>query len=462
MTTDLSWFVPTPKQQAFIQANEFKELVYAGGFGSGKTLAGGFKALKCCLEHPGTVGLVGRETARTLNDTTKKVLVDGDDKPPIIPPEFIAYRNDSDNRVILKNGSEILFRSFQDFNVSKVRSLNLGWVYIDECTETTEKIWDQYVGRLRHPAGPRIAWGTTNPNGHDWVWRRFHPEAGVTTRPLFVSRTEENIHLPPDYVAHLRTMPKEWQKRFLDCSFDTAAGMIWDEWDRNVHVLPEFEIPYNWRRFESLDHGRRNPTAYLQWAVDFDGNVIVSDGYYAPGLVSQHAAAIVSARGSVNTWKTIIADPSCWVAGADARAVVEMYLEHGLSLVRASNNVDAGLLRVSEWLTRREGELFPDWHPFAGTLGPDGDGSPRLFVFDNKGTSDLRREISDYRWKDLSASQERDRDQPEEPRKKDDHACDALRYGLMSQPRPAQEWQEPEARGPGPKQDTAGIRSKTF
>ncbi len=430
------WFRPNqPRQLAFLSCWD-AESCYAGGVGSGKTLSGGMKALTASLQHPGTVGLVGRQSYRALEDTTKKVLLDGDDRPPIIPAELIRERSEGDNKVVLHNDSEILFRSFQDFNIEKLLSLNLGWFYVDEATETTEKVWLTLLGRLRHPAGPRCGWATTNPNGHDWLWRRFHPDSGQAEGVLFVSRTEDNPDLPADYLVRLRSMPHEWQKRFVDASFDTAAGQIWDEWDRSIHVVPWFEIPYNWNRVEALDHGRRNPTAYLQAAVDYDGNLIVEDGYYQPGLVSQHAAAITSLRGNRDLFDRIVADPSAFVRGPNGRAVAQMYAEHGITLAAGSNNVEAGLLRVSEWLTSREGEVFPDWHPFAGTLGPTGLGAPRLYVFDVTGTADLRREIPDYRWRDLSPSQERDRDQPEEPRKKDDHACDALRYLVMSRPRP--------------------------
>jgi len=458
------WFRPNqPKQLAFVSCWE-AESCYAGGVGSGKTLSGGFKALLASLDHPGTVGLVGRQSYRALEDTTKKVLLDGDDKPPVIPPEAIADRSEGDNKVTLHNGSEILFRSFQDFNIEKLLSLNLGWFYVDEATETTERIWLTLLGRLRHPAGPRCGWATTNPNGHDWLWRRFHPDGGQAEGALFVSRTEDNPDLAPDYVRRLRTMPKEWQKRFVDASFDTAAGQIWDEWDRSVHVVPWFEIPYNWNRVESLDHGRRNPTAYLQAATDYDGNLIVTDGYYEPGLVAQHAAAILMLRGNRDIFSTIVADPSCFVQGPNGRAVAQMYAEHDLHLKAGSNSVEPGLLRVSEWLTRREGEPFPEWHPYAGTLGPDRKGAPRLYVADIPGTADLRREIPDYRWRDLSPSQERDKDQPEEPRKKDDHACDALRYMVMSKPRPtrdAAELGDPD-RGARDRDYSAGVIDKVF
>lgn len=430
---DQSWFVPLPKQLVFLKSRA-RECVYAGGFGSGKTLAGGFKALIAALENPGTVGLVARQTSGALVDNTQKIILEGDDKPPVIPPELIAHRSEKHGTsVTLHNGSQILFRSFQDWNEKKLLGPNYGFVYIDEATECTERVWLAFLSRLRHPAGPEQAWATTNPNGHDWLWKRFHPDSPTAERgaQLVHAPTEENTHLSPAYVAWLRSQPREWQKRFVDANFDTASGAIWDEWDRNVHVVPSFVVPDAWKRFEALDHGRRNPTAVLWLTVDPDGPLLVENGYYEPGLVSQHATAIKAIRGE-RRFPPITADPSVFTKGHDNQSVADEYRKHALSLTEGNNVVSAGLTRVSELLTRRRGEVFPDWHQFAGTLGPDGLGAPLLYVLDVPGTRPLRSEISDYRWKDLSPTMESRQDQPEEPRKKDDHACDALRYGVMA------------------------------
>jgi len=436
MKADLSWFEPLPKQLGFMRTAA-REAVYAGGFGSGKTLSGGFRALLAAVEHPGTVGLVGRQSYGALRDNTQKVILEGDDKPPIIPPELIAARSEKGGTSItLHNGSEILFRSFQDWNETKLLGPNYGFVYIDELTECTERVWLAFLSRLRHPAGPEQAWGSTNPNGHDWVWRRFHSESGqAESGSLLVhAPTEENIHLSTTYVAWLRSQPREWQKRYVDASFDTAAGMIWDEWQREVHVVPKtVAIEYDWRRFESLDHGRRNPTAYLQWVIDPDGFCLVYDEYYSPGLVSQHATAIAVTRGA-RQWGPVIADRQVFTADAYGNTPAAEYGKHGITMLAADMDVSAGLLRVAELLLRHPERVFPAWHPWAGTLGPDGRGSPLLFVSER--CSALLAEIPNYVWRDLSPTLEARQNQPEEPRKLNDHACDALRYGAMSRPRP--------------------------
>jgi hypothetical protein len=469
VSSDLTWFKPTETQENFIRTGPpTREVVYAGGIGSGKTLSGGFKALMASLNYPGTVGLVGRQTYRALEDTTKKVMLDGDDKPPIFPKELIQHRDDRENRVILKNGSEILFRSLEDWNTEKIRSLNLGWAYVDECTVSTLKIWLELVGRLRHPAGPGQVWGTTNPNGHDWVWKRFHPDAGVCAGPMFHQPTHGNPYLPPGYLEHLRLMPKEWYKRMVDGSFDTAAGAIWDMWDRNVHVIDAQIVksfPVRWWKGRGMDHGRRNPTAVEWFLTDNDGFLVVGAEHYEEGLLPSQHAPIIRAKDEMVApginFGPIIAPPDCFRLDQNGNSVADEYMSSaGLVLTLANDNVDAGLLRVAEWLNRDATIAFPEWHPWGGTLGPDGKGSPRLFV--SSDCKALIEEIPEYVWRDLQPSQEEKQNAPEEPRKLKDHACDQMRYWLMSRARPFSERAPQNPDVVRPQAVTAGLMDQVF
>lgn len=458
---DHKWFVPLPVQKAFL-ASGAAEIFLAGGVGSGKTICGACKARDISQLYPGTVGLVGRQTYRALEDTTKRVLLDGDDKPPILPPEMIAKRSETDQSITLHNGSRILFRSFQDANLEKLLSLNLGWFWLDEAAECTEKIWSTLLGRLRHPVGPGIAYGTTNPNGHDWIWRRAHPDGGRGLAELHIAPTQSNPHLPADYIARLRAMPREWQKRWVDCSFDTAAGQIWDTWSSDVHTYdPErVKLPYDWRQIAAQDHGTRNPTCVLWARVDRDGNVWVEDEYYSPGIVSQHATAILTKHPETKGL-IIKGDPSMWAQGPDGVSVADLYMREGIRLRRAVNNVSAGLLRVSEYLEPDKAAPFPYEHPRAGELG-----APRLFV--SRKCVNLIREIPDYRWRDLSPSAERNSDNPEEPRKKDDHGTDCLRYLCADLPRPTAAPRDPareierETSKPERRSHSAGVLTRSF
>lgn len=480
---DLSWFEPGVTQEEFI--NWFgKESVFAGGVGSGKTLSGCVKAMVASQVFPGTVGLVGRQSYRALEDTTQKVMIYGDDKPPIIPLDspLVADWAKSDNRLTLTNGSEIIFRSLEPHNIEKILSLNLGWFYVDELTETTLSVWTTLLGRLRHPVGPRIGWGTTNPNGHDWVWKRFHSDgSSAPVGKMFIQPTEANRkHLAADYITMLRTMPAEWQKRFVDASFDTAAGMIWDQWNREVHVYDADlvgQLPAHWKRLWCMDHGRRNPTCVLFLCVDPDGNMIVEDEYYVAGKTPSEHAQPISAKATMITpgvdildWGPLIGPPDIFRQDPNGKTIEGEYLaswqrmDVPIRFSRANDNVQAGLLRVAEWLRRDPEDYFPDWHPLCGTRGTDERGAPRLFV-SNK-CVELIGEIPDYRWKDLPMGMEDLKDPSEEPRKLADHGCDALRYGVMSRARPRFERTEgskdPDAHREDRRAFSAGVLTKRF
>ena len=63
-------------------------------------------------------------------------------------------------------------------------------------------------------------------------------------------------------------------------------GQAYEEFSEALHVVDSFEVPAHWQRFESMDHGSNNPTAFHAWAADHDGNLVVFGEYYSPGLVS--------------------------------------------------------------------------------------------------------------------------------------------------------------------------------
>jgi hypothetical protein len=42
--------------------------------------------------------------------------------------------------------------------------------------------------------------------------------------------------------------------------------------------------PAEWRRIGGADHGKANPTAFLEAAIDYDGILYICAEYYQPGL----------------------------------------------------------------------------------------------------------------------------------------------------------------------------------
>jgi hypothetical protein len=84
-------------------------------------------------------------------------------------------------------------------------------------------------------------------------------------------------------LATKATRPHWYRARILG-EWGSFEGAAYEEFEEGVHVVRPFDVPEHWSRFESLDFGANNPTAYLVWAADEEGNLVVADEYYAPGL----------------------------------------------------------------------------------------------------------------------------------------------------------------------------------
>ena len=335
------------------------------------------------------------------------MIVNGKDMAFVDSP-LVKNFNKADNELTLYNNSVILFRSLDDA-FHKIKSLNLGWFWIDELTETSEDIWLGLIGRMRRKGVRQAAWGTTNPEGHDWVWKRFiankDPKYFIVHAP-----STENPYLPDGYIQSLMdTYPDEWIKRYVHGSFETFEGLIYKDFrDSAPWVAPTREIPKEWYRFVAIDHGYRNPTAVLWIAVAPDGQAIVYDEFYATSKLVSEIAEVIKTKNNDQNIRLYLIDPSCRNRdGKTGRSIIDEFEDNRIYPEPANNDVRAGINHVQEYLKVKNGK-------------------PKLQIL--SGCRNLISELQTYRWKDLKPGASID--EPERPQKKDDHAVDALRYGV--------------------------------
>jgi PBSX family phage terminase large subunit len=420
-----------------------------GAIRSGKTQAAGRLLVETAVEQPSTY-LVARLTYRELEDSTKKVLLHGDGSvPALIPAELVDQYRASDNLVRLKTGSDILFRSLDE--PGKLLNLTLGGVFVDQIEELDlgdagERIFDTLLGRMSDPRGPRKLMAVANPASTlHWAYRRLVNEASRDegARYVHVSMRDNAEHLPADYVAAMeatRATRPFWFRSFVLGEWGAFEGAAFTEFDPAVHVVEPFELPSGWERFESMDHGANNPTAWLLWAVDYEGNLVVADEYYSPGLISRHAPEIIRRRkqwwenGQGNTcW----ADPSVFARHGletrlgDPASIATEYADFGIGLSPANNDRKAGYLRLCELLHIEPGRITPPWSPISDSAS----GAPRLYLF-----SSCKHLIEQLKSAPVAADSV-DAGEAVEPKwaSAHGHAVDAARYGALSRPAPSEE-----------------------
>ena len=120
--------------------------LYQGGYGSGKTFSGSLLGIMLCLKYPGIRGLVGALTYTLVRDTTYRQYLEHLDNMGFKAGYHYDIKS-SEDKIQFRNGSEILFRHLQEPN--KLKSLNLGFVELEEMSDTPESTFLMLLSRLR-------------------------------------------------------------------------------------------------------------------------------------------------------------------------------------------------------------------------------------------------------------------------------------------------------------------------
>lgn len=335
----------------------------------------------------------------------------------------------------------MLFRHLDTMSDMEFGSLDLGYAAIDEITETPERSFLMLEGRVgRHWQAAKVPpdrwpysplFGGGNPAGHDWVWKKFFdPARTEQERGMYAGfqpeARENQANLPPGYYDSLMAgKPDWWVRRYIRGELNALEGLVWPNYDDELHVVLDFPVPKEWLRYTGHDHGRRNPTACLWTAVDYDGFIVIYREYEVAGPTPpEHAITIL---GTEQRHRDQIAeryaDPSMFsktIPGTAGKwhSVADEYETCGLVFMPGNNEMQPTLDRVGALLWADPKRAFPDWHPRAGQMG-----SPRLFFFAScRKTTEA---VSSWRYKDHRGAGLGLR---EEPVDVNDHLPDCLRY----------------------------------
>jgi hypothetical protein len=162
-----------------------------------------------------------------------------------------------------------------------------------------------------------------------------------------------------------------------------------------VHYPSPFE-----KKYIILDYGYRNPTAVGFFAVDYDGIARMYDEIYVKETLIHDICEEIKKRDG---WKTAVklADPSIWNTQQDGKCIADDYAAEGIFLMPANNEVSQGIQKVNQYL--KDGILL---------------------ICEN--CINWFHERDRYKWKDLKPGQ--NRNEYEEPVKRNDHLMDMTRY----------------------------------
>ncbi len=219
-------------QRGFFLSEAF-EVVYIGGYGSGKTFVCALKALALAAANPGLPGLLLAPTERMAVEVVGAAFVELLTNYDV-PHDFSLTKA----KVVFPWGSEVRLRSAQ--RPERLKGTNLAWAGLDEAAQMREASWEVVLSRVRHPeARKRQLFLTTTPEGFNWLHRRFIAEPSSDCQ-VFFAPTRENVFLDPTYASRLKeAFTPLMAEQYLEGRFvNTTVGGVYHAFDREVHVRP--------------------------------------------------------------------------------------------------------------------------------------------------------------------------------------------------------------------------------
>jgi hypothetical protein len=375
---------PTPKQAAFL-IYEGLEALYGGAAGGGKSDALLIAALQY-VDIPDYSAILFRRSYTDL--ALPGALMDRAHEWLQDTP---AKWNRETHSYTFPSGASLTFGYVQtkkdQWRYQSAEFQFIGW---DEITEfPDDEAYKFLFSRLRRLAGSEIPLrvrAASNPvgRGAQWVRRRFIEE-GHSERIFIPARFTDNPHIDKDsYLLSLQEMHPALQRRLIEGSWDEIEDSAFPEFDESIHVISPLAPPRDWRRWESMDFGVSNPTAWLAAGMDSQERTAVYGEYYQPGLISTHSSRILTLRSLSWGEPTVsVCDPSIrnrtgFGSFGTGETVHSEFAKNGIHLVPANNDRMAGRIRISELLRPDPSLEFPDWHERKGEPG-----SPRLFFTTN-------------------------------------------------------------------------------
>jgi len=417
---------PHAQQIKFMNAAE-REQLFGGAKRGGKSVALCQKIIALSMAFPGNRGLLARQNLTDLKDSTLVTF------KQVCPPGLIARHHLGDRMITFTNGSYFIYRGVGDEDeLEKVKGIDLGWLAIDEPSEIEEATYLMLIAQFnwRLPNGSRphyMAMLACNPEP-GWVKKRFI-DVELPDRIFIPSLARDNPGLDPGYIDWLRAnFPADWVEKYVNGSWEISEGMVYKEFNRDVHVIDHMPTLNGMKIYGSLDPAPASITCKVDVAIDHDFNHFVFWEYYrSERMLAQHAADIRDRiawyMANQHQYEYTLIDPASQqrtnVRSDDNRlqSIREMYQDEGIFTVPAWNILEAGIERV-KWLIHVDPNHA---HPITGHLG-----SPRLFVMDH-----CVNAIDEFQgWKrKLESNGNIKYAGP-------DHALDNIRYIINSRPKP--------------------------
>jgi phage terminase large subunit len=446
------------------------------GVVEGKTDAELADLIATCLTYNGANTMLLRRDFAELNKVGAAIPRSFNFLQPLINIGQARWRGD-EHEWNFSNGSTLQFGHLSDSKaIHKYLGAQVDRLAIDQCEEIHYDEFNRLRGSVRSTAARHAMTGqllkpvmrlTANPGGvgQNWIKSLFIDAAPPDTRywvdtrgddpvislaeiphsqsyrfiPATVHDNKELLAIDPGYIDRLYATGGALARAWVDGDWSGFAGQFYSEWRFGKHVIQPFRIPNDWPKWHATDYGISKPSCTLWLArasnagrtpdgrVITPGTIVVyRERYEVKRTVDQQALKIRLWSGD-ETYRNQLLDPACWGLESNGLSIAEQFATNGVSMSKAFNSRVPGWARLRQLLTWCTDPQFRPCEECADSTASLLDGcphnvySPGLLIMSH--CTNLIRTLPNLM---------RDDKDPEDCNSSgEDHAPDALRYGIM-------------------------------
>ena len=412
------------KQLEFHKCQKKNRWVF-GGNRSGKTECGAVESLYFALGiHPyrknrkDVFGWVVSLSTQVQRDVAQAKILHYLPKDRILEITMLSGKKDSPetgviDQIQVKNSfggiSTIGFKSC-DQGREKFQGSSLDFVWFDE--EPPKEIYEECKMRVVDKKGD--IFGTMTPlKGLTFVYDEIYLNKGNSPNVWYeFMEWMDNPFLDKDLIKELSdslSLDQLESRRYG--RFKQSEGLVYPEFDENVHVIEPFRVPQEWQDTLSIDPGLNNPLSCHWYAVDFDNTVyVVAEHFEAKKDIEYHSNKIKEISNKLGWKKSKNGKIEAFIDSAakqrtlsSLKSVSELFYDYGIAVnTNVNKDLFSGISRVKQYLKVK-------------------DGKSKIYIFKN--CVNLIRELKSYWWSE-----------GDNPKKTADHCLDELRYYLMTKP----------------------------
>ena len=301
---------------------------------------------------------------------------------------------------VSKNGVTNYFYIFggkDERSQDLIQGITLAGMFFDEVALMPESFVNQATGRLS-VTGSKM-WFNCNPDGPYHWFKVNWIDKKKEKRLIYLHFTmDDNLSLSEEIKKRYRSMYSGvFFQRYILGMWTVAEGVIFDMFDKAIHVYNKLVDTIASETYVSCDYGTQNATVFLLWQKGVDGVWYCIKEYYYSGRENKKQKTDGEFADELEKFiegykvKRIVIDPS-------AASFIAELKSRGLRIKKANNDVLDGIRYTGSMLNDNKIRFSPE-------------------------CKNTIQEFSAYIWDKKAADKGEDK-----PVKDHDHAMDAVRY----------------------------------